>query len=76
MVFWASSEGVAGFVHQSYLGHPCGAILNPVGIPACLFSTPPSLVSIHNLAFCHETTSTDAMKYRCINTAFFRLFYS
>ena len=33
MVFWASSEGVAGFGHH-YLGHLCGAILDPLGILA------------------------------------------
>ena len=39
-----------------YLDHPRGAILDPLGIPACLLLTPPSLVFIHNLTFCHETT--------------------
>ena len=38
----------------SYLGHPCGAILDTLGIPACLLLTPPSLVFIHWLS--DETT--------------------
>ena len=40
-----------------YLGHPCGAIFDPLGIPACLLLTPSSLVFIilYTLAFCHET---------------------
>ena len=32
------------------------AILDPLGIAACLLLTPPPLVFIHALAFCQETT--------------------
>ena len=35
-----------------YLGHPRGAILDPLGIPAYL----DSFIGVYTLAFCHETT--------------------
>ena len=36
-----------------YLGHPRGAILDPLGIPAYLDSF---FIGVYTLAFCHETT--------------------
>ena len=41
-----------------YLGHPCGANLDPLGIPVCLLLTLllHFFIVLYTLAFCHETT--------------------
>ena len=74
MNFWASSERVSGFVHQSFLFRPSLWSHSRPSWYSSLSSLDSSFIGLYTLAFSWD--HTDAMKYRCINAALFRLFYS